>query len=109
MFLEKSLKIEKNSPLSDASGSCPSANNPSSPDFSKLNFDSYPEFLDKLNPEPDQKTPKKTDLIGPPLALILPYFMMEPKYKCTPPKFLVCCRIADIVTKGRPTLCYRCE
>ena len=102
-------KLNKFHCLGDASKACSNDNIPSSPDFSKLDFDSYNELLDKLNPDANQITPKKTDMFGFPLAPILPYFMMEPNHKCPPGKFLVCCRISDTITIGLPRLCTRCE
>ena len=98
--------------IGDTSGACSgieiSPSNPP-PDLSKLNFDSYNELLEKLDPGPDSKTPRKTDMFGFPLAPILPYLMMEPNHNCPPGKFLVCCRISDTITIGLPRLCTQCE
>lgn len=104
---QESLLRKNNYHIGKTSDSCPSDDTPSSPDFSNLNFGSYDEFLERV--DPDSKPPPKTGMSGLPLAPILPYMFMSPKYECPPPKVLVCCTLSGRLTQSIPSLCGYCE
>lgn len=97
---------DNNDHVGESPNSCPSDHSfPSSPDFSKLNFDSHKnDFLEKSDPE--KETPPTTDMFGFSVAPVLPYFMMAPGFDCPPPKVPVCCLG---IGRKLASLCNYCE
>lgn len=97
----------KNHHEGENSNFCSTDGIPSSPDFSNLNLDTYNELLEKL--DLDQTPSPKTDMVGPPLAPILPFILMAPKFRCPPGKVHVCCAYIQDLAEKVPTECFYCE